>query len=129
MNDPSSDFTLHQDNEVSFAEAAPGQLLVRSPREYSRVIEAGLSASTRCVLLYASNLPAAFFDLSSGQAGELLQKLQNYGMRVAIVDDGGMARSSRFGDMLAEARRRGILALTETRDEALSWIKRESPKS
>jgi hypothetical protein len=72
--------------------------------------------------MYASNLPEAFFDLSSGQAGELLQKLQNYGMRVAIVDDAGVPMSTRFGEMLAEARRLDILTVVGTRDDALVWI-------
>jgi len=29
-------------------------------------------------LLYSSNLPPAFFDLSSREAGTVLQKLRNY---------------------------------------------------
>jgi hypothetical protein len=87
------------------------------------VIEAGLSTGARSVLLYSSNLPEAFFDLSSGQAGELLQKLQNYGMRVAVVREPAVTTSRRFGDMLAEARRLDILAVVDSRDEGLAWIK------
>lgn len=116
-------FTPVRVDGLSFVEAAPGQPLVRSERDFSRVVEAGLSTATRSVLLYSSNLPPVFFDLSSGQAGELLQKLQNYGMRVAIVDDTGVMTSSRFGEMLAEARRLDLLALVGTREDALKWMK------
>ena len=118
----SAEFQVVDEAGTTFAEAAPGQPLIRGPRDYSRVIEAGLSGGVRTVLLYASNLPAAFFDLSSGQAGELLQKLQNYGMRVAIVQDADVTMSSRFGEMLAEARRLGILAVVDTREDAQTWM-------
>jgi hypothetical protein len=49
------------------------------------VLEACFSAGTRAALLYAENRPATFFDLSSGQAGAVLQKLRNYGVRLAVV--------------------------------------------
>jgi hypothetical protein len=34
-------------------------------------------------VLYSENLPPAFFDLSSGVAGAILQKLRNYKIRLA----------------------------------------------
>ena len=46
------------------------------------------------------NLTPAFFDLSSGEAGAILQKLRNYGIRLAVVcPPGRVLMSSRFGEM------------------------------
>src|SRR5690242_10356124 len=69
-----------------------------------RLLEACFSSGTRKVLLYAENLPTSFFDLSSGQAGTILQKLRNYGVRLAVVTRPDTQLSSRFGEMLAEER-------------------------
>jgi hypothetical protein len=91
--------------------------------DIGRVLEACLSAGVRAALLYAENLPAAFFDLSSGQAGAILQKLRNYGVRLAIVSRPGRVRaSSRFGEMVAEESRGRHFGLFETRDAARAWL-------
>jgi hypothetical protein len=58
-----------------------------------------LSAGVDCALLYAANLTRGFFDLSSGEAGVILQKLRNYRIRMAVVCVPGTAQlRSRFGD-------------------------------
>ena len=74
------------------------------------------------VLLHAENLPAVFFDLSSGVAGEMLQKLRTYGgYRLAVVE--GAARpSSRFAEMEAEERWKGYFALCDSVSAAHAWL-------
>ena len=59
---------------------ANGILNIRT--EGSEIIEACFGASTDRVLLHAENLPVEFFDLSSGVAGSVLQKLRNYRIRL-----------------------------------------------
>jgi hypothetical protein len=87
------------------------------------VIEACLSDSATAALLYAANMTPAFFDLSSGEAGEILQKLRNYRIRLAIVCPPGSVRfSSRFGEMLADERRGTHFGIFETRHEASQWL-------
>src|SRR4029434_11068354 len=67
------------------------------------LLEACFAADTRAALLYAEQLPPAFFDLSSRVAGETFQRLRNYGVRLAVVVPPGWAGgSSRFGAMVAE---------------------------
>mgnify|MGYP000660045212 CR=1 FL=1 len=80
---------------------------------------------TEAALLYAENLPAAFFDLSSGQAGAILQKLRNYGIRLAVVCPPGHVRfSRRFGEMVSEERRGSLFGVFETRRAAREWLGR-----
>jgi hypothetical protein len=55
------------------------------------------------VLLEAEQLPPAFFDLRSGFAGEFLQKLQNYQLRVAAVFPTDGEDGNRFREFMAEA--------------------------
>ena len=78
-------------------------------------------------LLYAENLTDAFFDLSSRQAGAILQKLRNYGVRLAVVCPAGTVQfSRRFGEVLAEERRGRFFGAFDTRREAVEWLRRRS---
>ena len=74
-------------------------------------------------VLYAEQLPPAFFDLSSRVAGEALQRLRNYGVRLAVVVPPGWAGgSSRFGEMFAEERRGRDFVVVESRAAAVRWL-------
>jgi hypothetical protein len=79
-------------------------------------------AQTRLALLYAENLPPAFFDVSSQEAGAILQKLRNYGVRLAVVaPPGHVTMSSRFSEAAAE-KRDNLFGIFVTRDKALAWL-------
>jgi hypothetical protein len=92
-------------------------LMLRS-QDATRVIEGCLSARTRRALLYPENLPPEFFDLSSAQAGELLDKLRRFQIRLAIVCAPGEVRfSTRFREILSDD-----LQVFESREQALQWL-------
>jgi hypothetical protein len=108
---------------VVFVEGAPRQPLLGEPKDASLVLEACFSAGTRAVLLYASNLTPGFFDVSSREAGEILQKLRNYRVRMAVVhDQADEALSRRFHELLAAERRDSFFNVFEDRAEAVSWL-------
>ena len=108
---------------VRLVEGPPGTPLLARAADADRVLEACFASGARAALLYAENLPPAFFDLSSGEAGAVLQRLRNYGVRLAVVAPPGAVRPSRhFGDMAGEERRRGHLALCDTADAARAWL-------
>jgi hypothetical protein len=78
------------------------------------------------LLLESRHLPPPFFDLRTGFAGELLQKLQNYQVREAGVFPSEEGYGDRIRELLLEARRsRGSFRVFATRDEALAWLARE----
>jgi hypothetical protein len=80
-------------------------------------------AQTRLALLYAENLPPAFFDVSSQEAGAILQKLRNYGVRLAVVaPPGHVTMSSRFSELAAAEKRDNLFGIFVTRDKALAWL-------
>jgi hypothetical protein len=118
------ELTLTDENGVNVVEGQPGQAFMSNVRDVDRVIEACLSDGASAALLYAANLTPAFFDLSSGEAGEILQKLRNYRIRLAVVCPAGSVRfSSRFGEMLADERRGKHFGLFETRQAAGEWLR------
>ena len=84
----------------------------------TRCIESGAGA----VLFDRAALPPSFFDLSSGFAGELLQKLGQYGFRMAAVVPDPSRCSRSFQDFVREANRGGRFRFFPTREQAIEWL-------
>lgn len=109
--------------EKGVIEAQPDQPLMQRVDDASLVIEACFSMRVKAAVLYPANLTPAFFDLSSGEAGAILQKLRNYGIRVAVVcSPGTVSFSTRFGEMAEEETRGRHLGFVESRDAAREWL-------
>jgi len=109
--------------EKGVIEAQPDQSLMHSVDDASLVIEACFSVRVRAAVLYPANLTSAFFDLRSGEAGAILQKLRNYGIRVAVVcPPGSVSFSTRFGEMAEEETRGKHFGFVESRDAAREWL-------
>jgi PadR family transcriptional regulator, regulatory protein AphA len=87
----------------------------------SRCVESG----ARAVLFDRTALPPAFFDLGSGFAGELIQKLTQYGIRMAVVVPDPSRCSRSFQDFVREANRGGQFRFFPDRPGAIRWL--ESP--
>ena len=109
--------------EPTFVDGRDGALAMRTARDINRAIEACAAVATSNVLLPASSLPPGFFDVSSGEAGELLQKLRNYRMRLAILRDDSVSPSTRFHELMADERRQGFFGLFDTEADALAWLR------
>jgi len=77
---------------------------------------------TRRLLLPSQAFPPAFFDLRSGFAGEFVQKLVNYHLRVGAVFETEEGYSGRFREYLSEARRGQQFRVFDTRTEAIGWL-------
>lgn len=103
---------------VALVEANPGDPLIARPDEAARVIEACLSEGARGALLYAANLTPHFFDLSSGEAGAVLDKLRRFRIRLAVVCAPGCVRfSTRFHEFVADD-----FAVFDDRRAAVAWL-------
>ena len=106
------------ENGVRAVEGPSGQAVMRRPQDATLILEACFSAQVRAALLYPENLTAGFFDLSSGEAGVILDKLRRYHVRLAIVCAPGTVEfSSRFREILSDD-----LHLFDAREAALAWL-------
>ena len=114
---------IASEGSVTFVEGSPSAPTASGTEVVTALIEACFGAGADAAVLYAEQLPAAFFDLSSGVAGAALQRLRNYGIRLAVVVPPGWGGgSSRFGEMFAEARRGRDFVLVESRAAAVQWL-------
>lgn len=118
-----SSLRVVEEEGVKAIEGRPGDRFLSDVGDAARLVEACFSNRTRSALLYADNLPASFFDLSSGQLGAILQKLRTYGVRLAVVCPPDRVRfSTRFEDMLAGERQQPYFGVFETRSAARDWL-------
>jgi len=63
-----------------------------------------------------------FYDLKTGLAGELFQKVVNYRGRLAIVIRNPRAYGDRFGELAYEHRRHPHVRFFAERAPALQWL-------
>lgn len=67
-------------------------------------------------------LDPRFFDLSTGLAGEILQKFVNYRAHVAIIGDFSAPRSQSLADFIRESNRRGSIFFLPDEESALAAL-------
>ena len=65
------------------------------------------STGTNRVVFHREALDDSFFDLSSGLAGEILQKVSNYGLQLAIVGDFSQVTGGALLDFIRESNEYG----------------------
>jgi len=115
--------TLKEEASVRLLEGPPSGQLFRSIDDVGLLVESCFSNKARCAVLYAGNLTDGFFDLSSGEAGAILQKLRQYRIRLAVVCPPGTVRfSTRFGEMVEEEARGIHFRIFETAEAAREWL-------
>jgi hypothetical protein len=92
------------------------------PFDPTAVVIRCAEAGADCLLLDEKSLPAEFFDLSSGLAGELLHRLSIYYMRLAAVVPDPGAHSAPFQAFVLEANKGDQFRFFPTRQEAIDWL-------
>ena len=111
-------------SDLAASAARPRAVLaaLRAPRgTRERDLRAMLAAIDELASEHGARLVGG--DLSSGEAGEILQKLRNYRLRLAVVCPPGIvALSRRFEEQMVEERRDPHFGLFESREQALAWL-------
>ena len=101
--------------------ASDAGIAIRSVKDINDMIGACFGAEG--ILLREEDLAPDFFDLSSGLAGELLQKLVNYRLRAAIVVPDPDAHGERFSELAYEHRTHDMIRFVRSREEADAWLR------
>lgn len=109
-------------NGSHFLEGPPGQPLIERVEDVVTLVEACFNNAARRLLLYPENLTEHFFDLSSGEAGAILQKLRNYHIRLAVVRSPTLRLSRRFDELMMEENREPYFRLFDERSAAQEWL-------
>lgn len=98
-------------------------LLLRSSQDIGDVI--GTAYGSQGLVLQESDLPPAFFDLKTGLAGELFQKLVNYQIQTAVVIDNPEKYGARFSELAYEHQSHPQVRFVKSLEEATRWLTKE----
>ncbi len=92
------------------------------PFEPAALVVGCIENGVRSILLDQPAVAREFFDLSTGLAGELLQKLANYRIRLAVVLPDPSIHSLRFREFAREANKGNQCHFFGTRGEAIDRL-------
>ena len=101
--------------------ASDSGIAIRSFKDIPDAVGACLGKAG--LILTEDDLSPEFFDLSSGLAGELFQKLVNYKVRAAIILPNPEALGERFSELAYEHRSHPVIRFFRSRDEADAWLR------
>ena len=86
------------------------------------VLSWGSERGTDLYLFEEFNFSPEFYDLSTGLAGEILQKCANYRVKLAIVGSFDGLTSRRFRELMSESNRGSQVRFVTQRTEAADWL-------
>jgi hypothetical protein len=114
---------LHGARVLEYSEDSP---VIRTSQDATDLIGEALQSKADWVCLPSARLSAAFFELKSGLAGEVVQKFANYQISLAILGDVSpqAAASQSLRDFIREANRGRDLWFIADRAEFEQKLKR-----
>lgn len=112
-------------NGVVCAVVESGQTVITDPQSaLDLLMTAKYEAGTKNIVIDKALIVEEFFVLSSGLAGEILQKYVNYGARIAIYGDFSRYTSKPLKDFIYESNQGRDVFFVPTREEAISMLAR-----
>lgn len=112
-----------QKGDLIVLEGEPSTRLITSPNEVTELINTCFEEGAHALLLYSNNLTEHFFDLSSGEAGPILQKLRQYRIKLAVVMlPNGPQPSTMFRELLKEENKGHDFRTFDNQDAAEAWL-------
>lgn len=112
-------YIQHYVNGKTIAEYnAPGVVL-KTPQEFLQML---MDSCAEAIIIHQQNIDERFFELRSGLAGDMLQKIVNYRLRLAIVGDFSVYESKSLKAFIAESNRSNAIVFVSTVEEALCRV-------
>ncbi len=96
--------------------------VIHSARDFLDIVAWGGEHDTDLFLLHDANFVPEFYDLSTGTAGDIIQEISNYRVRVAIFGPFSMVRSKRFREFMGESNRGSSVSFLGEKAKALEWL-------
>lgn len=97
--------------------------LIESPSDaLDLIMNARYATDAKAIILDSEVLSPDFFELSTGLAGEILQKCINYEMKLAILGDYSDVTEGALHDFILESNRGADFCFLQDEEEALDWL-------
>lgn len=113
---------LHNVDGLEIAEILDhGGFVITSAQQF---LDLSMNLPTERMIIHAQNLDPSFFDLRSGLAGDILQKVVNYRLRMCIVGDFSVYESKALKAFMVESNKGKTVMFVKTIDDALRRMSR-----
>lgn len=86
-------------------------------------LELLFSTTQDTIAVSKSNFPDSFFDLKTGLAGDILQKLSNYKSRMIVLGDFSRIESRSLNDFIYECNQNGKVVFADRLENAIELLK------
>jgi len=110
------EITHYQNCDI--AEVTGTGILIHAPQDALEILINCAYQGASKIILHASHLLPDFFDLKTGIAGEILQKVSTYQLQVAIVGDFSQYSSKSLRDFIFESNKMGRVNFVSSVEEA-----------
>ena len=114
---------IHKTGGGSIAELIHAGTLINSTDDMLDLIAESGMTDAQSIIVFEDQLNPGFFNLSTRLAGDILQKISNYRMRMAIVGDFSKYPGRSLQDFIRECNRGKMVCFTGTIEEALDRLK------
>ena len=109
-------YIQHHINGQSIAELSAEGVMLSTAQQSLQMI---MDSSAEGIIVHQESIDQKFFDLRSGLAGEMLQKVVNYRLRLAIVGDFSVYESNSLKAFILESNRSNAIVFVKTIEDAL----------
>ena len=109
----------HKINNIEIAEVISDKILIQNPDDALDLIGNLYYQGFDKIIIYEKNLTPDFFDLKNKLAGEILQKVSNYRMKLTIIGNFSNLKSKSLNDFIYESNKGNQVNFKESLQEAL----------
>jgi hypothetical protein len=94
-----------------------------SIKSSSDVMEIYFNTNSDTIVINKADIDQTFFDLKTGLAGNILQKISSYHKRLIILGEFSSYTSKSLHDFIYESNKTGKVIFTDSMEKALSMLK------
>ena len=116
--------TIENDNETIAIVISDEKVIIDTQTSIDLLMSAKYDAGTKDIIINKECICDDFFILSTGVAGEILQKYKNYGCRLAIYGDFSKYTSKPLKDFIRETNKGRDFFFVETLEKAIEKLKK-----
>ena len=112
-------YVRHYINGDTIAELSATGVVISTTQQFLQMM---MDCGAEGIIIHQRNIDERFFDLRTGVAGEMLQKVVNYRLRLAIVGDFSIYESNSLKAFILESNRSNTIMFVSTIEEALKKL-------
>ncbi len=113
------EYRIYTSNGKELAEILSGNFIIKSPQD---LLDIMTRVKTSTLIFKKEMLPEAFFDLKSGLAGDIMQKIGNYRLKMAVVGDFSGYASTSLRDFIRECNRSNNVVFVDDVNTAIQKL-------